>query len=188
MTRDAGTDVPSVAAVAAEPRFLPARRRRRFPWAPWLLLLPVALALVAVLGYPSYKLVTLSFQRYGLFELIQKQGHWIGLDNFDSVLHDRVFWDTVVRTVIFTIVNVGLTIVLGTLIALLLTKLSRWVRILLLTASRARLVDAGRRRRPGLLLDDELPERRHHLHPRAAPPDRTRITTGTGRRRRAWGW
>ena len=38
------------------------------------------------------------------------------------MLHDHVFWDTVVRTVIFTIVNVGLTIVLGTLIALLLTK------------------------------------------------------------------
>src|SRR5580765_6991399 len=134
MTRDAGTDVPSVAAVAAEPGLLPARRRRRFPWAPWLLLLPVAVALVAVLGYPSYKLVTLSFQRYGLFELIQKKGHWIGLDNFDSVLHDRVFWDTVVRTVIFTIVNVGLTMVLGTLIALLLTKISRWVRIPLLAA------------------------------------------------------
>jgi N,N'-diacetylchitobiose transport system permease protein len=131
MTRDAGTDVPSVAAVAAEPRFFPARRRRRFPWAPWLLLLPVALALVAVLGYPSYKLVTLSFQRYGLFELIQHKGHWIGLDNFDSVLHDRVFWDTVVRTVIFTIVNVGFTIVLGTLMALLLTKLSKAIRILL---------------------------------------------------------
>jgi len=133
MTRDT-IDVPSTAAAAAEPRFLPARRRRRFPWAPWLLLLPVVLALGAVLGYPSYKLVTLSFQRYGLFELIQKQGHWIGLDNFDSVLHDRVFWDTVVRTVIFTIVNVGLTIVLGTLIALLLTRLSRWVRIPLLTS------------------------------------------------------
>jgi N,N'-diacetylchitobiose transport system permease protein len=132
MTRGA-TESPH-AAVAAEPRFLPARRRRRFPWVPYLLLLPVVVALVAVLGYPSYKLVTLSFQRYGLFELIQKQGHWIGLDNFDSVLHDRVFWDAVVRTVIFTVVNVGLTIVLGTLIALLLTKLSRWVRIPLMTA------------------------------------------------------
>ena len=132
MKRDTSV-VPSEAAAAVEPRFLPARRRRRFPWAPWLLLAPVVVALVAVLAYPTYKLVTLSFQRYGLFELIQKKGEWIGLDNFSSVLHDRVFWDTVVRTIVFTLVNVGLTMVLGTLIALLLTKLSRWVRILLTT-------------------------------------------------------
>jgi ABC-type sugar transport system permease subunit len=99
--------VPYHAADAAETRSLPSRRRRRIAFTPYLLLLPVVAALFAVLAYPSYKLVRISFERYGLFELIQKQGHWIGLDNFDSVLHDRVFWDTVVRTVIFTIVNVG---------------------------------------------------------------------------------
>jgi len=99
--------------------------------APYGLILPVILAMVLLLGYPIYQLVRISFQRYGLFELIQHKGHWIGLDNYSSVLHDRVFWDTVLRTVVFTVVNVGLTIVLGTLIALLLTKISRWVRILL---------------------------------------------------------
>ena len=105
MARDADVAVPSDTAVAAGARSLPLRRGRRFPWAPYALLLPVVLTLAAVLAYPSYKLVTLSFQKYGLFELIQRKGHWVGLDNFDSVLHDRVFWDTVVRTVIFTIAN-----------------------------------------------------------------------------------
>jgi N,N'-diacetylchitobiose transport system permease protein len=93
----------------------------------------VAAAIVLLLGYPIYKLVRISFERYGLFELIQKKGHWIGVDNYRAVLGDHVFWDTVVRTVIFTIVNVGLTMVLGTLIALLLPRISRWVRILLTT-------------------------------------------------------
>jgi N,N'-diacetylchitobiose transport system permease protein len=132
MTRDEIT-VPYHAADAAETRSLPSRRRRRFPWAPIVLLLPVVVALAAVLAYPAYKLVTLSFQRYGLFELIQKHGHWIGLRNYDAVLHDHVFWDTVFRTIVFTVVNVGLTIVLGTLIALLLTKISKVVRVFLLT-------------------------------------------------------
>jgi N,N'-diacetylchitobiose transport system permease protein len=100
---------------------------------PYGLILPVAAAVVLLLGYPIYKLVRISFEKYGLFELIQHKGHWIGLDNYRSVLGDHVFWDTVVRTVIFTVVNVGLTIVLGTLIALLLPKISRWVRILLTT-------------------------------------------------------
>jgi N,N'-diacetylchitobiose transport system permease protein len=133
MTRDAEVAVPPGAAVAAGVRSLPPRRDRRRSLAPYGLILPVAVAVVLLLGYPIYKLIRISFEQYGLFELIRHQGHWIGLDNYRSVLGDHVFWDTVVRTVIFTIVNVGLTIVLGTLIALLLPKISRWVQILLTT-------------------------------------------------------
>ena len=73
----------------------------------------------------------LGWERYGLFELIRHQGVYIGLDNFSSVLHDSVFWHTLLRTVVFTAANVGLTMVLGTLIALLLVRVSTWVRLLL---------------------------------------------------------
>jgi N,N'-diacetylchitobiose transport system permease protein len=133
VARDADVAVPSDAAVAAGTRSFPLRRGRRVSLAPYGLILPVAAAIVLLLGYPIYKLIRISFERYGLFELIQHQGHWIGLDNYRSVLGDHVFWDTVVRTIVFTVVNVGLTIVLGTLLALLLPKISRWVRILLTT-------------------------------------------------------
>jgi N,N'-diacetylchitobiose transport system permease protein len=98
---------------------------------PYLLILPVIVVITAILGYPLYKLVTLSFQQYGLAELIQRKGVWIGFDNYASVLRDDVFWDTLVRTVVFTAANVGLTIGLGTLIALLLVQVSGWVRVLL---------------------------------------------------------
>jgi N,N'-diacetylchitobiose transport system permease protein len=125
--------VPNTAAVAAEASSLPPRRRRRFPWAAYGLISPVVLAIVVILGYPIYKLVRLSFERYGLFELVQRKGHWIGLHNYGLVLHDSVFWDTVLRTVVFTIANVGLTIVLGTLIALLLLRISPVVRVMLTT-------------------------------------------------------
>jgi N,N'-diacetylchitobiose transport system permease protein len=114
-----------------ESRRRPLARRALRASVPYALLLPVAAVIGAVLGYPLYQLVTLSFQRYGLFELIQRKGTWIGFDNYSSVLHDSVFWDTLVRTVVFTIANVGLTIVLGTLIALLLVRVSTWVRVLL---------------------------------------------------------
>jgi N,N'-diacetylchitobiose transport system permease protein len=93
--------------------------------------LPVVAVLGAILGYPIYSLVRLSFQRYGLFELIQHHGVYIGLRNFSSVLHDSVFWHTLLRTVVFTVANVGLTMVLGTLLALLLVRVSTWVRLLL---------------------------------------------------------
>ncbi len=73
----------------------------------------------------------LSFQRYGLFELIQHKGHSVGLHNYGSILHDPIFWHTLLRTVVFTAANVGLTMTIGTLIALLLLRLSSWVRVLL---------------------------------------------------------
>jgi N,N'-diacetylchitobiose transport system permease protein len=98
---------------------------------PYLLLLPVVLVMGAILGYPIYNLVRLSTQRYGLFELLQHHGIPVGLHNYGSVLHDAVFWHTLLRTVVFTIVNVGLTMGIGTLIALLMVRVSAWVRILL---------------------------------------------------------
>ena len=113
------------------------RRRRRF-WSrtaqnavPYGLILPVVVVIATILGYPLYWLVKLSTERYGLFELIRHQGVPVGLDNFSSVLHDSVFWQTLLRTVVFTAVNVTLTIGLGMLLALLLVRVSTFVRVLL---------------------------------------------------------
>jgi N,N'-diacetylchitobiose transport system permease protein len=126
------------AAVAAEHPRIGVRRRRPLSLrrigaaaVPYLLVLPVLVAIGAILGYPLYRLVVLSFQEYGLPELIQRKGEWIGLDNYRSVLEDQIFWDTLVRTIVFTAANVGLTMVLGLAIALLLVRLSTPVRILL---------------------------------------------------------
>ena len=123
---------------AAETSILESPRRRRFSVGrlargsvPYWLVLPVLLAIGAILGYPLYSLVRLSFQHYGLFELIQHKGQPVGLDNYRSVLHDRVFWDTLTRTAVFTVANVALTIGLGTLLALLLVRVSLVIRLLL---------------------------------------------------------
>jgi N,N'-diacetylchitobiose transport system permease protein len=130
------SQVPGKTTIAAEAPI--GSRRRRPAWdrrlrgsVPYWLILPVAVAMVAILAYPLYNLITISFQRYGLFELIRHAGTWIGLENYSSVLHDPVFWNTLVRTVIFTIVNVGLTMLFGTLIALLLVRISTFMRVLL---------------------------------------------------------
>ena len=85
----------------------------------------------AILGYPIYYLVRLSLQKYDLFALLRHHGEYVGLQNFSSVLHDAIFWHTLLRTVVFTAANVCLTIGLGTLLALLLVRLSTWVRLLL---------------------------------------------------------
>lgn len=98
---------------------------------PYLLIAPVVVVIGAILGYPLYYLVRISLERYGLFELIQHKGVPVGTANYRSVLHDQIFWHTLLRTVVFTAANVALTIALGMLIALLLTRVSTWVRVLL---------------------------------------------------------
>jgi N,N'-diacetylchitobiose transport system permease protein len=124
-------------AAAAETTLDRSRRRRRF-WnralqasTPYGLIVPVLVVIGVILGYPLYWLIRLSTERYGLFELIQHKGASVGLDNYRSVLHDQIFWHTLLRTVVFTIANVSLTIVLGMLVALLLVRVSTVVRVLL---------------------------------------------------------
>jgi N,N'-diacetylchitobiose transport system permease protein len=107
--------------------------RRRF-WAgavPYGLILPVVVVVSLILGYPLYWLVKLSTQQYGLFELIRHEGISVGSRNYSSVLHDSIFWHTLLRTVVFTVANVTLTMVFGMLLALLLVRVSAPVRVLL---------------------------------------------------------
>jgi N,N'-diacetylchitobiose transport system permease protein len=89
------------------------------------------ITIALILGYPLYYLVRLSLQQYGLFELIRHKGIGVGLANYRSVLHDQIFWHTLVRTIVFTAANVVLTMVLGLLVALLLVRVSKPVRLLL---------------------------------------------------------
>jgi N,N'-diacetylchitobiose transport system permease protein len=122
------------AAAATAPRASRRRlTRRRIAGAsvPYLLIAPVVLVMGAILGYPIYNLVRLSFQKYDLFALLQHHGTPVGLQNYSDILHDSVFWHTLLRTLVFTAVNVGLTMGLGMLFALLMVRVSAWVRILL---------------------------------------------------------
>src|SRR5919106_280636 len=133
---NARSALPAVAAGTARK---PSRRRRPLGErlargsTPYLLLAPASLVIAAVLGYPLYLLVSLSLQRYGLFELIRHEGTWIGADNYSTILQDRQFWVVLGRTVLFTTAAVSLTMVLGTLIALLLARLGAFMRLLLTT-------------------------------------------------------
>jgi N,N'-diacetylchitobiose transport system permease protein len=99
---------------------------------PYLLLLPTIAVLVGVLAWPLYWLGRISFEHFGLEELIAHKGTWTGLDNYREILGNREFWHIVLRTVVFTVVNVGLTMLFSTLIALLLVRMGRFMRVALL--------------------------------------------------------
>ncbi|WP_405619015.1 carbohydrate ABC transporter permease [Streptomyces sp. NBC_00076] len=98
---------------------------------PWLLLAPCLLILGLVLGYPLVRLVTLSFQKFGQSQLWGFQpAESVGFDNFTKVLGDGEFWAVVVRTIVFAAGSVIFTMAAGMLIALLLQRVSGWVKTL----------------------------------------------------------
>lgn len=99
---------------------------------PWALLAPCLLILAVVLGYPLVRLVTLSFQEFGQSQLWGfKPAESVGFDNFSKVLGDSEFWAVVVRTILFAAASVILTMVIGMAIALLLQRVSGWVKTLI---------------------------------------------------------
>jgi N,N'-diacetylchitobiose transport system permease protein len=98
---------------------------------PYALIAPALIVILGVLGYPLGMLLWLSTQHYGLRELIQHQGQFIGLQNFQVFRVDPQFRYVVQVSVIFTVVNVGLSMLFATGIALLLERVSRPIRVLL---------------------------------------------------------
>ncbi len=98
---------------------------------PYALIAPALIVILGVLGYPLGMLLWLSTQHYGLRELIQHQGVFVGLQNFQAFRVDPQFRYVLTVSIIFTVVNVGLSMLFATGIALLLERVSRVVRILL---------------------------------------------------------
>ncbi|MFF9815607.1 carbohydrate ABC transporter permease [Streptomyces sp. NPDC014006] len=108
----------------------PARGRRKA--APYLLLLPALLATLVLLGVPLVKNGMLSFQNLNPRQLILHLTEWNGIDNYRDVLTGSDFWRVVKRSVLFTLANVVLIMLLGTLTGLLLARLGKRMRLLLL--------------------------------------------------------
>ena len=107
---------------------------RRGHLLPYAVLSPSLLIIGGILGFPLAWLVWLSFQHYGLSELINHQGEWVGLRNYQAILADPLFHQVLVRTLLFTFTCVALTIVSSTLIALLLLRVRRVVRAVVMSA------------------------------------------------------
>ncbi len=110
-------------------------RRRRTPL---LLLLPAAVILVPLVGYPIYQLGLLSVLDFGQ---AQASGgvptHFVGFGNYSDVLTDPQFWSVLVQTVGFAAFCVLTTLVVGAALAVLMTRVGVVPRLLLTTAAMA---------------------------------------------------
>ncbi|TDC12908.1 sugar ABC transporter permease [Streptomyces sp. 8K308] len=123
---------------APAPAGAPAGRRaggaRRASWTralrPWLLLAPALAVLAVLLFWPLVRVLLLSFQDYGLRQINTGESNYTGFDNYREILSDSFLWRTVLpNTVLFAVTCVVLTVVVGTLVALLLRRLGRVWRV-----------------------------------------------------------
>jgi multiple sugar transport system permease protein len=94
-----------------------AKQERRLAF--WLIA-PAVLVMIAVTGYPLIYAVILSLERYNL-ELPQDT-KFIGFANYSAVLTSPYWWSALEVTVIITVFSVGITLVLGMLLAQVLHR------------------------------------------------------------------
>jgi multiple sugar transport system permease protein len=86
----------------------------------WITLLPAALLLALVVGYPIVRVIALSFSEYGLATGFRI--HWLGLNAYGELLGDSRARSAFLNTAIFTGLSVALEVGLGLVVALLLGR------------------------------------------------------------------
>jgi N,N'-diacetylchitobiose transport system permease protein len=109
-------------------------RPRRTSVTPYLLLIPAVAVLLAGMGYPVYWQVVTSLQKFGLAQQFGKPPEFAGLDNYAAIFSDSSAWAVVVRSVVFCLVNAGLTVLIGLGFALLMRAVHGWVKVVLQVA------------------------------------------------------
>jgi N,N'-diacetylchitobiose transport system permease protein len=119
-------------SVVAAPTDTPqrVRRPRRRSGVPYGLVLPAVGVLLLALGYPLVRQVVMSLQEYGLAQQFGQPAEWVGLANYQALLTDSYLWSVVLRSVLFCLANAAVTMVLGMAVAVLLTRLGRFLRVL----------------------------------------------------------
>ena len=84
----------------------------------WLLLIP---SLVVILGVTLWPIITTFVLSFFIAPTGINQVHtFVGLGNYLEMLQSRIFWETIGRTLYFTVVSVGLELILGLAIAQLI--------------------------------------------------------------------
>ena len=106
-------------------------KKRRFQFAPYALVLPAVLILIAAMGYPVGWQIYTAMHKYGLAQQFGQPPEFVGPANFAAIFTDRTIWSVVVRSLVFCLVNACLTVVIGVLAALLMAAVGKAVRLIL---------------------------------------------------------
>jgi multiple sugar transport system permease protein len=96
-----------------------------------LFILPSSIGLLVFLVWPLLSGLYYSFTEYTTLT----PPVWLGLQNYIELIHDPVFWKSLLVTIEYVLINIGVQTVVALLIAVLMQRLtqSTWPRSLVLT-------------------------------------------------------
>ncbi|MBL8130416.1 MAG: sugar ABC transporter permease [Anaerolineae bacterium] len=98
---------------------------------PALLILPAAIVILVVLGYPLLYSLYLSFTPYELLKPNSLQFELSTMfDNYSKLFGDKIFWQSLVNTILFLAVTVNLTYVISLGLSQLLARVTFGLGIL----------------------------------------------------------
>jgi multiple sugar transport system permease protein len=86
-----------------------------------LFILPAAIGFLVFYVYPFFRGFYFSLTRYNLLGT----PHYIGFDNFIKIANDKLFWNALVVTIEYVLINIVLQTVLAVAIAVLMHRLTQ---------------------------------------------------------------
>ena len=87
---------------------------------PYLLVAPAVIIILCVVFIPVFNAFRMSFQFYDLRK--PKEIAFIGLENYNALFHDRLFWSSLLKTILWVVFGVGFQFFFGFCLALLLNR------------------------------------------------------------------
>ena len=99
----------------------------------WLLLPAIAILLVGM-GYPLVWQIVTSLQEFGLPQQFGGPAPFVGFDNYVDLATDAGLWGVVIRSLVFCIVTAAITLVVGLLLALLMSVVGKVPKLILQVA------------------------------------------------------
>jgi ABC-type sugar transport system permease subunit len=78
---------------------------------------PSLLVLAVFMFWPMYKALRISFTDFNVF-----QSHWVGLDNYRTLIHDPAFHNALKNTLVYSAITTPLSVGLALLFAILLNQ------------------------------------------------------------------
>ena len=91
---------------------------------PYLLLAPTMALMLIFLLYPLISIVYFSMQKYNVVQ--PWDNGFVGLGNFTQMLNDGLFWTSLGFTAKWVVVEVGLQLVGGLIMALIVNEVFKW--------------------------------------------------------------
>jgi len=97
------------------------RERRRETWVALAFVAPAAIGFVVFYLFPAIRGVWLSFTTYDLFS----SGEFVGGANYARIVEDKVFWNALLVTAEYVVINIGLQTAVALLMAVLMQRLAK---------------------------------------------------------------